>query len=555
MSQELPASIGRYQIVRELGRGMMGIVYEARDPDLGRTVAIKTIHLAFSITPAQQKEFEERFFTEARVAARLSHPGIVVCHDVGKDPATGTLFIVLEHLKGRPLSEVIRAGQATPWRDTLAICAKLARALDHAHQHGIVHRDMKPANVMLLDGGELDVKIMDFGIAKVETARIQLSVAGQSFGSPLYMSPEQALGEAVDARADIFALGTIACTLILGHPPFAAESIPAILSRVVSGERPRLAREVIGVPAVVDHVLGKAMARDAADRYATARMFAEDLDDVLAGRRPRHAGPVPDSDPTMLSLPSPFDPTFVPGRSEPASADGAELLQDLAEMVEEAVPPVPAVPVQRPRPPRGAPRTARLQPPPRSRGALWAWIGGAGVVAIVAVVAVLFYAMRLRMAAPDAEPPSGDRGATAAPAPVRPNEPRRARIEQPTLPPLDARGADTDERPTDGDARVDVVFEHGLKSGVLRLWVDEEKVIDEEVSARVAKKIVAVTVREGRLEKTLLVPPGDREFRVEVAWDDEAKVKTLSTSVEADTRRTLLVKIGRLRKNLSVEWQ
>jgi len=535
----LPASIGRYQIVRELGRGMMGIVYEARDPQLGRTVAVKTIHLAFSITPAQQKEFEERFFTEARIAARLSHPGIVVCHDVGKDPDTGTLFIVFEHLKGRPLSEIIRAGRAFPWRDTLTIGAKLARALDHAHQHGIVHRDMKPANVMLLDGGDLDVKIMDFGVAKVETARIQLSVAGQSFGSPLYMSPEQALGEPVDARADIFALGTIACTLMLGHPPFAADSIPAILQRVVSGERPRLAQEVIDVPRVVDHVLGVAMARAAGDRYATARMFAEDLDDVLAGKRPRHAGPVPDSDPTLLSLPRPFQPTLIP------AARPSSLRPDDTAPLHGQAPPR--------RPPLAAPRPARRAPSRPSRLGGVAWVGGAAVLAGALALGVIVYGLWPQPARPDVKAPVNG-NPTAAALPMAEDAPRRARVELPTLPP---RGSSVPvgERATEGDARVDVVFEHGLKSGVLRLWVDDEKVIEEEVSARVAKKIVAVAVREGRLEKTVLVLPGDREFRIEVAWDDEAKVKTLSTSVLADTRRTLLVKMGRLRKNLSVEWQ
>jgi len=290
VSERPPAVIGRYEIVRELARGMMGVVYEARDPTLRRTVAVKTIQLAFGVTPAQKEEFEQRFFMEARIGARLRHPGIVVGHDVGKDPSTNTLFIVFEYLKGRTLADLAEAGRPQPWREALTICGKLARALHYAHQQGVVHRDMKPANVMLLDGGELDVKIMDFGLAKHEAASRPLTVVGQPFGSPLYMSPEQALGERVDARTDIFSVGTILCTLVLGRPPFAAERIPDILNRIVSGERPRLAREVPGVPPEVDDVLARAMARDARERYAEAQLLAEDIEDVLAGYRPRHAG-------------------------------------------------------------------------------------------------------------------------------------------------------------------------------------------------------------------------------------------------------------------------
>src|SRR5688572_12901608 len=165
-----PAAIGRYRILGDLGRGAMGRVYEAEDTTLGRIVAVKTIDLAFAVEGDDRADFERRFLAEARIAARLSHPGIVVCHDVGKDPDTGVLYIVLEHLDGRPLSELVKPGSLLPPMQVVAIAARIARALHYAHAHGVVHRDMKPANVVLLKTGE--PKILDFGVAKLEGGQL-----------------------------------------------------------------------------------------------------------------------------------------------------------------------------------------------------------------------------------------------------------------------------------------------------------------------------------------------------------------------------------------------
>src|SRR5712691_885440 len=149
-----PRRIGRYELRRELGRGMMGVVYEAHDPSLRRTIALKTIELAFAVSAEERQSFEQRFFVEARVAARLSHPGIVVVHDVGRDAESGLLFIALEYLPGRTLAEVVRGGTPMEWREALRITAAVAQALHHAHAKGVVHRDIKPANIMLLPTGQ-----------------------------------------------------------------------------------------------------------------------------------------------------------------------------------------------------------------------------------------------------------------------------------------------------------------------------------------------------------------------------------------------------------------
>lgn len=143
-AERAPETIGRYRIQGELGRGMMGVVYEAHDPALGRTIALKTIELAFAVSAEERQSFEQRFFVEARVAAGLSHPGIVVVHDVGRDAESGLLFIALEYLPGRTLAEVIRGGTPTEWREALRITAAVAQALHHAHAKGVVHREVPP---------------------------------------------------------------------------------------------------------------------------------------------------------------------------------------------------------------------------------------------------------------------------------------------------------------------------------------------------------------------------------------------------------------------------
>ena len=280
-----PAStIGRYEILREIGRGAMGVVYEARDPALDRTVALKVIQPSAEGEAA--RVFEERFLAEARIAAALQHPGIVVVHDVGRDPATGTLFIALELLRGQTLADLAAAGPLD-WRTTLHLVAQVARALHHAHRQGVVHRDVKPANVMVLPSGE--VKVMDFGIARLESARPRLTTRGEFIGTPLYTAPEQAKTEDVDGRADIFSLASVAYTLLTGHAAFMAPTIPGIVHRVVYEEPHPPSRLVRGLPADVERVLARALAKDPERRYPTAEAFAEDVEDLLAGKHPRHA--------------------------------------------------------------------------------------------------------------------------------------------------------------------------------------------------------------------------------------------------------------------------
>ena len=296
MSETSLKKVGRYEILRELGRGTMGIVYLAEDPALQRNVALKTIDIAFQVPAAERAGFEERFGVEARIAGRLSHPGLVVVHDVGRDADTGILYMALEYLEGRTLADVAATGELPPWRETLAIVAKLARALHHAHENGVVHRDVKPANVMLLHTGE--PKIMDFGIAK--SPHIELTSAGQLFGTPLYMSPEQALGLPVDGRSDLFSLGSIAYMLLAGAQAFRADNVFQVLARVAQ-EQPTPATELQpALPHDVDVFLARALAKAPADRYQDGQAMARDAEALIEGRPLTPA--VPDDHESPLSV-------------------------------------------------------------------------------------------------------------------------------------------------------------------------------------------------------------------------------------------------------------
>ena len=280
----LPKAIGRYEIVREIGRGAMGVVYEGRDLSLMRTVALKTLSLG-SLAEELREPFEKRFYQEARAAAGLQHPCIVVVYEIGIDAKADAFFITLEYLRGRTLETVIEEGPI-PWREALRIAARLADALSHAHEHGIVHRDIKPGNVMILKKGE--PKIMDFGVAKLETSK--LTTQGEVLGSPAYMAPEQALEARVDARSDLFSLGTVLYEALTGRRAFGSGTFSEILMRLAYEHPAPPSKFVADIPQAVDGIVAHALAKNPAERYGTADAMVEDIEDALAGRPLRHAG-------------------------------------------------------------------------------------------------------------------------------------------------------------------------------------------------------------------------------------------------------------------------
>ena len=262
--------LGRYEVVGELGQGAMGIVYKARDPLIDRVVAIKTINLGLALD--EKEEYEERFYQEAKAAGRLNHPNIVTIYDVGR---TGDVaYIAMEFLQGRELRDIMNEAGKLPVDQTLDIVAQVALGLAYAHEHDIVHRDVKPSNIMVIRDGL--VKITDFGIARMASSTVRTQT-GMVLGSPKYMSPEQVMGKAIDQRSDIFSLGVMLYEMLTGQTPFKGENVNAIMYQTLNTVPVPPGKLNPAVPEMVNFIVAKALAKGADDRYQNARDLATDL--------------------------------------------------------------------------------------------------------------------------------------------------------------------------------------------------------------------------------------------------------------------------------------
>ncbi len=273
-------SLGRYEIRDELGRGTMGVVYRAWDPTIDRLLAVKTISVSDSMLEADRKAYLERFALEARIAGKLNHPNIVITYDAVTDPETGIPFIAMELVDGKSLSALLMEKGRLPWQEALEIVIPLANALDHAHQKGIVHRDIKPMNILIASDGT--PKITDFGIAKLETGN--LTRKGVILGTPHFMSPEQLRGGVVDGRSDLFCLAAVLYTILVDQPPFRGATVPEIFHEVVSKAPEPLCDTAPDIPVAIDAFLACAMAKSPDERYPTGAAFVEDLLAIKQGR-------------------------------------------------------------------------------------------------------------------------------------------------------------------------------------------------------------------------------------------------------------------------------
>ena len=274
-------NLGRYEVVRELGKGAMGIVYLAKDPLIGRLVALKTIRAAAHSDDDESTEFQQRFVREAQAAGILSHPSIVTVHDIGQDPESGVSFIAMEYVEGSNLKEVLSQGKALTFEHIADIVAQVADALDYAHSKGIVHRDVKPANIILL--GETRTKITDFGIAKIASSVANLTTTGQFLGTPNYMAPEQVKGGAVDGRTDLFSLGIVLYECLTRRKPFGGDSLTTISYKIVHEPFPPLREVDPAIPDGFEAIVRKCLAKDPSQRYQRGAEAASDLRKVIRG--------------------------------------------------------------------------------------------------------------------------------------------------------------------------------------------------------------------------------------------------------------------------------
>jgi serine/threonine-protein kinase len=281
----IPHALGRYKILAELGRGAMGIVYKARDPVIERDVAVKVLRT--DLPPEDHAVVRERFLREARSAGRLSHPAIVVIHDVGE--SDGTAYIAMEYLSGESLKSALAAPARLPLDAVAELAAQIADGLDYAQRHQVVHRDVKPANIMVTAPNA--AKLTDFGIAYVPSPS---GTQTEMLGSPKYMSPEQVKGEALDGRSDIFSLAIVLYEMLMRKTPFERPtdaSVFPLMQRIVAAPHERPSELDPTIPRGFDVILARALAKEPGQRYQRGAEFAADLRRLRVLLGPEGAAP------------------------------------------------------------------------------------------------------------------------------------------------------------------------------------------------------------------------------------------------------------------------
>jgi eukaryotic-like serine/threonine-protein kinase len=502
---------GRYEILAELGRGAMGVVYKARDPKINRVVAVKTISLAGQ--PAEEElDYRERFFREAEAAGRLSHPGIVTIFDVGEEPETRAPYIVMEFVGGQSLDKLLaRDDHKLPVDTALQLTLELAEALDCAHGQGVVHRDLKPANILLTEDGH--AKIADFGVAKLNLANQTLT--GRVLGTPAYMSPEQLHGEAVDGRSDLFSLGVILYTVLTGYKPFQGNSALTVSFKVVNRDPIPATLLDTELPPGLDYIIARAMAKDPADRYQNGMEMVRDLQELREGRAPWIEAKLPGS-PTRIGAAQTANERAKSSLGEPWIA--AKLLSsarslsrgrdhDAAESLLEKI--------------RRKSLAGALVLLGLLVFGLWAISFGAHRV-LPRTAGPLPSAVGLApvepVAPPTAPPATAAASAATAPAPIVTKLPKPVPAGRTHLPSTKlARAGSPTIPPATSSAMLEIEIEHKFADAHLSIWVDDSLTYTHPLQGTDRKHMVVFHRVQGHEFHAVQVSPGKHRLRVEVA--------------------------------------
>jgi eukaryotic-like serine/threonine-protein kinase len=508
---------GRYEILTELGRGAMGVVYKARDPRINRVVAVKTISLAGQ-SPEEQREYRERFFREAEAAGRLSHPGIVTIFDVGEEPQTQAPYIVMEYVGGESLDKVLsRNDHKLPLDTALQLTQELAEALDCAHGQGVVHRDLKPANILLTEDGH--AKIADFGVAKLNLANHTL--AGRALGTPAYMSPEQLNGEPVDGRSDLFSLGVVLYTVLTGYRPFQGNSAITVSFKVVNRDPVPATILDSDLPQGLDSIIQRAMAKDPADRYQRGKEMVLDIQGLQEGREPVSAVKATGS-------PASVSPAHAINESAPLSMGhvgiAARLLDSARALVvwndvEENL-------LQKIRsrsiagalvlvgllilglrvisygPPALPPRALELPPP----------------VAKFASVKTAPTQPAATVAAPPSAAPKAVKQRPKSVVAATQTRPHVAKVAHASSPAVSAV-ATAETSPAPSPATLEIEVDHKFAEANLSIWVDDRLAYTHLLEGTDRKHLVVFHHVEGHEFHAVPVPPGKHRLRVQVTSD------------------------------------
>ncbi|MEO8054459.1 MAG: serine/threonine-protein kinase [Acidobacteriota bacterium] len=412
-----PEKIGRYVILQTLGRGAMGVVYLARDPQIERELALKTIRFDDAEKSFSADEAKARFLKEAKISGRLQHPHIVTVFDVGEDQ--GVLYLAMELVQGGSFSQRLADPAGFSMRDRVRVVAEVAEALAHAHERGVLHRDIKPANILL--SPSLSAKVTDFGIGKLLTGDTELTSTGQMVGSPAYMSPEQIKGDKLDARTDIFSLGVVLYQAVTLRKPFPADTLTTLVYQILHEEPADPAVVAGDLPEGLGAIVNRCLAKDRAKRYPDAGELADDLRAVLGFSPVGSTASISDSRVKRVRS-SPSSPAMPPPSPSPHAS----------------MAPTAAMPVISPGPVGAAPAApdsesptittgrrmgeiarkgeARAGQPVGRKGLSPAVIGIAALVALAAVAGGVYLAKK--GAAPADENPAPPSSATSAAAPA-----------------------------------------------------------------------------------------------------------------------------------------
>jgi eukaryotic-like serine/threonine-protein kinase len=516
--------VGRYEIIDELGRGAMGVVYRARDTEIGRDVALKLI-LTANTPPADVDHYKQRFRREAQAAGRLSHPGIVTIHDIAEDDS-GQPYLVMEFIEGRPLSQLLDSPAGMPFDQSLDIGIQVAQALDYAHGKGVVHRDIKPANILITPGGR--AKIADFGIAKL--IGTDLTKEGTSLGTPSYMSPEQFRGETVDARSDQFSLGAVLFRMCAGRTPFSGDSVTAISFQVVFQAPPRASGLNSSLPLGLDSVLSRCLAKNPAERYANCAELAADLEAIRAGR-PVRAGLPAGTERTAAIPVTPVSPAAVATRAgqtqpSPAGADGTRLAT--------AVLPVTAA--------------------ARTGAAARRWLPGAAAVLLAALAGGGYWLWHAKATSQPVALPS-TASSSAAPQPALPQAlapspaatpPDTSQRQPAVAQPVPSAVRESKDAAPAATATLHISCKHNFRAATLEVYSDDQLLLKTALSGK-EHNYKLMKVYEGKLDVDQSIAAGSHSLRVRVTshhdhYDDQ---EVVSGTFSSGDSRTLEIAFGR----------
>ncbi len=516
---------GRYEVVSELGRGAMGVVYQARDPQIDRLVALKTIHMSGQ-APEEEQEFRLRFVNEAQAAGRLHHPGIVAIFDVGENPENCDPYIVLEYVAGESLSRILAREKKIPVARALKLAEEIADALDYAHAQGVIHRDIKPANIIVTQEGR--AKIADFGIAKLNLAHFTLP--GRVLGTPAYMSPEQLSGQACDGRSDVFSLGVILYTMLVGHSPFQGDSATTVCFKVANRDPIAASALDMSLPPQIDAVISRAMAKDPNERYQRASDFADDLRILQQSYKPS-------------STTSSFHASTAPGTGSAlrCSATGVRSAGDNVA----------------------------------SAGyAFQKWFDSArikdvilGALALVLLV-IIAGQSKLFVTSPNVgSNGTGPVPANPAPAPaeVVPSRPvtaaatpvAKVSAHNVSRASLKATHVSSKQVVVVASSTVDLAVQHQFKDATLYVWVDDKLALTLPLHGAAQKKLVVFNGVRGVVSETLKVPAGKRTLRFRALSSDMTTdlSKTFAADFVGGDTKTLQVSFEKHNSAMRLTWQ